>query len=165
MGGGLAGQGLAMAARLILVVRHADAGDRAAWDVDDDLRPLSQRGIGQAGRLAARLAPAGPRAVFSSPSLRCLGTVLPTARVARLPVATLDELHEGGSAAAVLGRLALEPAQPMVVCTHGDVIADLLSMIAKAGVRLPSQRAEKASTWTLEMADGVVSSAHYAPPP
>jgi broad specificity phosphatase PhoE len=152
-----------MAARLIHVVRHAHAGDRDAWSLDDDLRPLSERGCGQAVRLAGQLGEVA--AVYSSPSLRCLATVLPLARTHRLPMVTLEELYEGGGAARMLARLGAEPRYPVVACTHGDILADLLGLLISSGLTLPSLRAEKGSTWTLELAGDVVSSARYAPPP
>lgn len=154
-----------MAAQLIHVVRHAHAGQRDAWTLDDDLRPLSDRGIGQAERLLGRLNGARPVVVYSSPSLRCIATVLPLARRLELPVTTLAELYEGGTATAMLERLAAEPLSPMVACTHGDVVVDLLAMLVGAGVRLTSPDAPKGSTWTLEITDGRISSARYAPPP
>ena len=80
--------GLAMAAQLIHVVRHAHAGDPSAWTLDDDLRPLSERGIGQAERLVGVLAVPRPAVVYSSPSLRCLATVLPLAGYLSLPLTT-----------------------------------------------------------------------------
>lgn len=152
-----------MAAQLIHVVRHAHAGDRDAWSRDDDLRPLSERGCGQAERLPAQLGDV-PAVIYSSPSLRCFATVLPLARAHGLSVTTLAELYEGGTAAAMLARLRDEPS-PVVACTHGDIIADLFGLVIVAGVRLTSHRADKASTWTIEITAGAITSARYAPPP
>jgi 8-oxo-(d)GTP phosphatase len=154
-----------MAAQLIHVVRHAHAGNPAAWSLDDDLRPLSDQGCGQAERLVGVLAAPRPAVVYSSPSVRCIATVLPLARVMKLPLTTLDELYEGGSAAAMLDRLRSEPQSPVVACTHGDILTDLLDMLVSIGISLPSLRAEKGSTWTLETTDSGISSARYAPPP
>lgn len=114
-------------------------------------------------RLPGQL-PGVPAVVYSSPSLRCIATVLPLARAHGLEITTLATLYEGGSADAMLDRLRGEPS-PVVACTHGDVLADLVGVLIRAGVRLPSQHVEKASTWTLELRDGVISSARYAPPP
>ncbi len=155
---------LAMAAQLIHVVRHAHAGDRGAWTHDDDLRPLSDRGCIQAERLASTLSAAPPSVIYSSPSLRCIATVLPLARVQRLPVTTLGVLYEGGTATAMLERLAGEHS-PVVACTHGDILADLLQLVAGSGVQLAATRAEKGSTWTIEMDGGRITAARYAPPP
>ncbi|HEY8674954.1 MAG TPA: phosphoglycerate mutase family protein [Candidatus Dormibacteraeota bacterium] len=154
-----------MAAQLIHVVRHAHAGDRNGWSHDDDLRPLSERGCGQAERLAGALAASLPVVVYSSPSLRCIATVLPLARSRSLPVTTMAELYEGGGAAAMMDRLRSEPRSPVVACTHGDIVADLLGMLIRIGVSLPSRRTEKGSTWTLEVTDRGISSARYVPPP
>jgi broad specificity phosphatase PhoE len=154
-----------MAAQLIHVVRHAAAGDRASWPVDDDLRPLSERGCGQAERLIGLLGSPPPAVVYASPSLRCIATVLPLARANRLPLTTLQELYEGGSAAAMMARLSAEARSPVVASTHGDIVEDLLGMLIAAGIALQSHRAEKGSTWTLQLADGRVTSARYAPPP
>jgi broad specificity phosphatase PhoE len=154
-----------MAAQLIHVVRHAHAGDRAAWSHDDDLRSLSDRGCVQAERLVAVLASPPPAVVYSSPSLRCIATVLPLARAQRLAVATLDELYEGGSAVATLHKLFEETRSPVVACTHGDILDDLLGHLAGLGISLPALHAPKGSTWTLEISDGRVSSVRYAPPP
>jgi broad specificity phosphatase PhoE len=153
-----------MAGQLIHVVRHAHAGDRGQWQRDDDLRPLSDRGCLQAERLASALASQPPLVIYSSPSLRCIGTVLPLARAQRVPITTLGVLYEGGGAAAMLERLAQE-ASPVVACTHGDIIADLLSLVVSGGVTLASLHAEKASTWTIEVDAGRITSARYAPPP
>jgi 8-oxo-dGTP diphosphatase len=153
-----------VAAQLIHVVRHAHAYDRDAWSLDDDLRPLSERGCGQAMRLPGQLT-SRPAAVYSSPSLRCLATVLPLARVHHLALATLDELYEGGGAGPMLERLRAEPRFPVVACTHGDIVADLLGVLVNTGLKLPSLRAEKGSTWTLELTDGRINSVSYAPPP
>jgi broad specificity phosphatase PhoE len=154
-----------MAAQLIHVVRHAHAGDRSAWTVTDDLRPLSERGCGQAERLIVVLGAPPPAVVYSSPSLRCIATVLPLARARNLPLTTLQELYEGGSAAAMLDRLRADDHSPVVACTHGDIVEDLLGTLIHAGISLPSNRAEKGSTWTLEVVGGRITSARYAPPP
>jgi broad specificity phosphatase PhoE len=153
-----------MAAQLIHVVRHAHAGDREAWRHDDDLRPLSERGCGQAERLPTTLAATPPLVVYSSRSLRCIATVLPLARHHHLPLVTLDSLYEGGTAAAMLQRLASE-GSPVVACTHGDILADLLGLVMSQGVQLTSPRAEKGSTWTVELDRGRITAARYAPPP
>ncbi len=153
-----------MAAQLIHVVRHAHAGERETWRHDDDLRPLSDRGCGQAERLRSSLSGARPAAIHSSPSLRCIATVLPLARHHHLPVTTLDALYEGGGAAAMLERLA-SAGSPLVACTHGDILSDLLGLVAAGGIVLHAPRAEKGSTWTIELDAGRIIAARYAPPP
>jgi hypothetical protein len=52
-----------------------------------------------------------------------------------------------------------------VLCTHGDVLGNLLMHASHLGVDLGDDRIEKASVWTLEVVDGEIRSAHYEPPP
>ena len=58
------------------LLRHAHAGDPAAWDRPDDLRPLTNKGRQQAERLGRFLAAAGfvPDAVLTSPRIRARET-------------------------------------------------------------------------------------------
>lgn len=153
-----------MAAQLIHAVRHAHAGDPAAWTLADALRPLSERGCGQAERLVGHLG-VSPAAIYSSPSVRCVATVVPLALAHQLQIETLAELAEGSTAAAMLERVGAVGRSPVVVCTHGDVLAGLLGLLLSAGIHLPSTRAEKGSTWTVEITHGRLSSATYLPPP
>ena len=61
---------------ILLLLRHAHAGDPAKWAGDDDLRPLSERGRGQARRLGRLLASTGeaPDLLIASPRTRALET-------------------------------------------------------------------------------------------
>lgn len=152
-----------MAEGLIHVVRHAHAGDRESWTLNDDLRPLSPRGVAQADRLAALSE--RPAAIWSSPSLRCVGTLLPMARRHDVELRTTDVLYEGQGAVAMLALVLAAVDHPVVVCTHGDIVADLLGILERGGVGLPVLKAEKASTWTLEVVDGRVRAARYTAPP
>ena len=70
----------------IYLVRHAKAGDRAAWTGDDTLRPLSGRGHAQARGLLDVLADARFQRVVSSPYVRCMETVVPIAAARNMPV-------------------------------------------------------------------------------
>ena len=163
--GGVRQGGVAMAAQVIHVVRHAHAGDPSRWQLDDDVRPLSERGIAQAEALADDSDFRRVTLVVSSPSLRCVATILPLARRLRRPLSTLDELYEGRTADAMLQRLAAEDAAAVVACTHGDVMTDLVALLERSGFGVGEGRAEKASRWTVELTDGRVTSASYAPPP
>jgi 8-oxo-(d)GTP phosphatase len=52
---------------LVVLVRHATAGDRAKWHDDDRLRPLDTRGRRQAAALPAALAELPIRRILTSP--------------------------------------------------------------------------------------------------
>jgi len=104
-----------------ILVRHASAGDRAAWEGDDLQRPLDERGRGQAEELVARLAPFRVDTIYSSPALRCIETVEPLASALGLPVVVRDELaeeHQWEDGGPLLEELAGRDA---VVCGHGGL--------------------------------------------
>jgi broad specificity phosphatase PhoE len=149
----------------VYVVRHAKAGSRRNWSGDDVLRPLSKPGRRQAEAIADMLAAAGITRVVSSPYARCVETVEPLATQLGLPVDVSDALTEGApssEAVALLDKLAREDA---VLCSHGDVIGDLLVHLADQGLRLDDSRLEKGSTWVLECSEGRVTAARYVPAP
>ena len=111
----------------VLVVRHGRAGDRLAWEGDDRLRPLDKKGRRQAKALAETLAALGADRLVSSPYLRCVQTLAPAGRRLGLPVEEREELAEGHTAADVAALLSeLGPARH-ALCSHGDVIDDLVA--------------------------------------
>ncbi|GGL37705.1 NUDIX hydrolase [Phycicoccus endophyticus] len=119
----------------LVVVRHAQAVPRSAWDGHDDTRrPLTRAGRERAGALVPVLAAYAPERVVSSPSVRCLETVAPFAGVAGMRVRERESLAEEGfaddpsRAPARLQRM-LERARPAVLCTHGPVLPALLDVL------------------------------------
>jgi broad specificity phosphatase PhoE len=149
----------------VYLVRHAKAGSRKAWTDDDELRPLSKAGKAQARALAKRLAGAGITRVLSSPYVRCRQTVEPLAEARGVPVEPSDALREGASLPDSLRLVEKVAGENAVLCTHGDVLGNLLLHFAELGVDLQSDRIEKGSVWALELDDGEVRSATYHPPP
>ncbi len=113
----------------LLVVRHARAGRRSAYEGDDVDRPLSARGRTQAEALVPLLSAYRPRRILASPAVRCFETVRPLAESLGLPIESVGELGEGHGAAALrlLERMAGETA---VLCTHRDVATELLEALA-----------------------------------
>jgi len=79
---------------VILLVRHASAGDRYEWEGDDRLRPLDERGRRQADELVELLEQYEVTRLLSSPSLRCVQTVEPFAEARGLGIEVRDELSE-----------------------------------------------------------------------
>jgi 8-oxo-(d)GTP phosphatase len=136
----------------VLLVRHASAGDRDAWEGDDRLRPLDERGRTQAAGLVDLLRPFGPRSIFSSPSLRCRQTVEPLAKALALPVQEREELAEGSNRDDVVRLAAGRSDKPVVFCTHGDVVEELLG-----------RESEKGSTWLLRIDGDAVEPLEYVP--
>jgi 8-oxo-dGTP diphosphatase len=161
----------------LLLVRHADAGDRSTWRGDDANRPLSPRGVMQALALVELLVPllpgpAGtggpppPVTVRSSPARRCLETVAPLAAHLGTDVVDDEGLFEGASIIKLRGRLP-GITTPTVWVSHGDVIPSLLMELARDGLDLGEDpRCRKASTWQLQLAaGGVVRAATYVDRP
>jgi broad specificity phosphatase PhoE len=85
--------------------------------------------------------------------------VAPLAGARGLTVESTGDLAEGAGAAA--RRLVATIGGDAVLCTHGDVLYDVL-----AGVDLPwNAPMKKGSTWVLDVQDGRVVDARYLPPP
>jgi 8-oxo-(d)GTP phosphatase len=133
----------------VLLVRHAKAGDREKWDAPDDLRPLTAKGETQAEALVDLLAGYAIDRVLSSPYLRCTQTVAPLAAARGLAVEPCDDLAEGeGRAGIALVRSLLSEPEYTVLCSHGDVVEEVLDAL---GVRR-EQFTRKGATWVLEEA-------------
>jgi broad specificity phosphatase PhoE len=150
----------------LLLVRHAHAQARKEWSGDDRLRPLSANGFRQAAGLIS-IADNFPRVslLVSSPYLRCLQTMVPLATATGIVTASSDDLAEGQSSAAVKLIRSLAGTSA-AVCTHGDVIVEILVTLADEDrVDLgPNPRQAKGSVWVLEGEDGSFASARYFPP-
>jgi 8-oxo-dGTP diphosphatase len=152
----------------VMVVRHAHALARSEWDGDDVERALSRRGKKQARLLVDRLLELKPTRILSSPYVRCLDTVRPLAGSAGLPVEAEDRLAEGeGRRAVELVRSLSADGDDAVLCSHGDVIPEILATLANEDrIDLgPAPRVEKASVWLLYGDGGRFSSAAYLKPP
>jgi 8-oxo-dGTP diphosphatase len=151
--------------RKLYLVRHADAGHRSDWPGKDVDRPLSPRGQRQADGLRDLLADNGPTRLLSSPFARCVQTLEPLANQLGLTVEPEPRLGEGA------GTKALDLARELagtdaVLCSHGDVIPDVLEGLIKDGIKLKDDlRWQKASTWVLSWDDGRLTKGRYLAPP
>jgi phosphohistidine phosphatase SixA len=136
---------------MLLVVRHADAGDKRSWRGPDVLRPLSPTGHRQAEGLVVRLEDYPVERILCSPTLRCHQTVEPLARDRMLRIASLPGLGVDASPAelhAVFWDLELRNS---VLCTHGETISSLLTqLLADALVVDGPLEWPKGSTWLLQ---------------
>jgi 8-oxo-(d)GTP phosphatase len=153
----------------VFLVRHAHAGDRSTWDGDDRLRPITKKGRTQSKAIATGLARRGVGAIHSSPYVRCVQTVEPLAKLSKLPIIENDLLGEGSDTSKLIGFLAANAGTDLVLCSHGDVIPELLDRLARRGMELRSPtgtfECRKASTWEIEIDGGVPVTARYIPPP
>lgn len=119
----------------LLMIRHAKSRSRSGWPNADPLRPLNLRGRERAKALIPLLAAYGVTRVVTSPSVRCLDTVLPYALAAGKRARLKSGLSEEGFAERPdrapyhLTRL-LERGHAAVVCSHGPVLPVLLERLA-----------------------------------
>jgi len=148
----------------VLLIRHAEAGERSQWTGKDRDRPLTAAGRAQAKRLADRLDGQPLDRILTSGYVRCLETMAPIASRRRLTAGEVSWLEEGADPAEAL--TALLAGGSVAACSHGDVVSGILFELADRGVALGSSpRMQKGSTWVLEVTDGRVSAARYLPPP
>jgi phosphohistidine phosphatase SixA len=149
----------------VYVVRHGKAGSRSGWTKPDDLRPLTKAGRRQAEAIADMLSDDGIQRILSSPYVRCRQSVEPLAERLRLPVDLSDALEEGAPRSEILALLDKVDDDNAVLCTHGDVVGELLEHCARHGVDVDMRLLAKGSIWVLETEAGTIVDARYVPPP
>ena len=151
------------------LVRHAHAGDRSRWNGSDDLeRPLSEVGHEQATAIDHWFVDRPVRAIWSSLAVRCAQTVGPLAHRVGCEVELRDELTEGARAALMLELIRAEVILDgdIVMCSHGDLIPEVLNTLLREGmVVIGGRGCEKASIWSLEARGRAIVSATYTATP
>lgn len=153
----------------MVLVRHGHAGTKEGWDGDDRLRPLDARGRRQAKHLVEVVVPLSPTRLLSSPYTRCLETMELIATKTGLPIEEDDAFtpNAGARAVGVVKSLSTgDPASCVVICTHGEVMGEVLGVLAtEHGVRL-SRRPPglKGCAWILDFHKGRLATARYVSP-
>ena len=152
----------------LYVVRHAHAGSRSSWDGPDDARPLTTKGRKQAAAIAETLASTGASRLVSSPSRRCTQTLEPLADMLGVRVEDDARLAEGADGVDALGladELAKEH-ETAVVCSHGDVIPEMLRILKATTARFKDPFVwPKGSIWVVTWDGEAWAKARYIPPP
>lgn len=96
----------------------------------------------------------GVERVLTSPYARCRETVEPLAHALALAIEERPELAEGARRAEALALARELGGATAVLCTHGDVVEELLG-----------EESEKGSTWVLiPLPDGRLGRREYLPP-
>jgi 8-oxo-dGTP diphosphatase len=119
--------------KAVILIRHASAGDREHWSGDDRERPLDERGWRQAEELVRSLAGYEIERIISSPAVRCVQTVEPLARELGIEIEGTGELTEGTTREQALTLVDEVRGTGVVLCTHGDVVVELLGSGMKKG--------------------------------
>ena len=122
------------------LLRHAHAGDAAAWRGPDEARPLSDKGEKQADRLGRFLAGVGfePDAIITSPKVRAAQTAERVAEALGLPVTTDDRLAgalDEDALEAIL-RDAGDPQRPVLVGHDPDFSELLDDLTGSSGLEM-----------------------------
>jgi 8-oxo-(d)GTP phosphatase len=147
------------------LVRHAHAGNKHHWAGPDHDRPLSVAGQGEARGLLTRLASYPIGRILSGPAIRCQQTVAPLAARHGLRVELTDDLAVEATADQLLVLVSDPALGTAVLCSHGEVIGQVLQQLAAGGLPLADPlRWEKGSTWVLDSKGGVVVGARYLAP-
>lgn len=151
---------------MIFVVRHAKAGSRTDA-ADDSGRRLSRAGTAQSIALSEMLISAGAVGpLLSSPFARCRQTLEPLAGRLGVGIGIDPSLGEAQPIGPLL-ELVHGASEGTVLCSHGDMIPDLMSALQRRGCRFVGEpNWKKASTWVLARnADGEVTTARCIAPP
>lgn len=116
-------------------LRHAHAGDSAAWQGDDTLRPLTHKGERQADRLGRLLADVGfrPDALVASPLARARQTAEIVAPLLGAAVRVDDRLADlgFGELEALLDDLGA--SERVMLVGHDPDFSDLVTALCDAG--------------------------------
>lgn len=150
----------------ICLVRHAKAANRHRWAGPDHLRPLTKTGKRQAQGLAALPDLEHISRLVSSPYVRCIQTFEPLAEVLNMPIEMAEELSEGAATASAIELiLKLAGQGSAALCTHGDVMTNVVNELITAAVPLDGPlEFKKGSAWILGVGGGRFESGRYVPP-
>jgi phosphohistidine phosphatase SixA len=130
-----------------VLVRHASAGSRRDWVGDDRLRPLDASGERQTRRLVEVLVGIALDRVVTSPYARCVETVRPLAMSRGLDFEERMELAEGVGRSELFALLNELEGSAFLLCTHGDVIYELLGeAMAKGEIRIVERDGDRFGT-------------------
>ena len=161
----------------VFLIRHGSAGTRRNEDPNDLERHLDEVGLVQAERIAAALTgeveldglagvptPAVAR-ILSSPAPRCVETVVPLAAAVGLDIVETHALIEGNDVETsweLLESVARADGDA-VLCSHGDIIPELIRRARLRGMAVPSKSGcSKGSIWALTWGGELFDSGIYA---
>jgi 8-oxo-dGTP diphosphatase len=120
-----------------VVVRHARAGERKAWNGHDALRPIDPAGLLEAERMAEVLPVFEPARLIAATPLRCRQTLEPAARRLGLPIVADSAFAEPADTddvpakvkLAVVRLAELRDEGTAVICSQGKMMPPLLARL------------------------------------
>ena len=123
----------------LVIVRHASARSRRTWKQDDPIRPLLKAGGQQAQRLVPLLAAYDVTRVVTSPSERCLQTVVPYAesrgyKARKRPVLSEESATLEGVSEVVADLVQRD--ENSVLCSHRPVLPSVFEALDIEPIKL-----------------------------
>ena len=150
---------------LVVVIRHALAGDRDSWPAPDKQRPLDAQGRTTAEALALLLMLFEPALVLSATPVRCVQTVEPLAQAIGVEVTTDPRFDEDGDpvvAVEAFRKLAVD-GRTAVVCSQGGLVPPLLRVLT--GRAAHEYETDKGAGWALAFSGkDLAGISHFEPP-
>jgi len=151
------------ASGVVVLIRHASAGERGSWPGPDTARPLDPAGVVAARSLVDVLALFAPVRIVSASPRRCVSTVAPLAARLDVPVevdTAFDEVARPAEAADQVRSLAAG-SPSTVVCSQRSVIPQALRLLGGSGL---SYRTAKGAGWVLPFAGDSLLDTFPLPP-
>ncbi len=138
--------------RPVVLLRHANAGERGSWPAADEERPLDESGRQEAEALAPLLSHVGPNRLVSAQPVRCVDTLAPLAARLDLEVELDPRFNESANptAAAQALREYASSGGAVVVASQGGLIPEAVSMLN--GSSSTRYRVGKGEGWVLSFA-------------
>jgi 8-oxo-dGTP diphosphatase len=136
---------------------------RHGWNSDDKLRPLTDKGRFQARGLVDQLVDVRVDMIVSSPAVRCTESVEPLAEARGLTVVEDNALWEAMPLTGI--RRLVDELDHAVLCSHGDMIPDLVDQLIDEGMEAVGRDCKKGSTWILEREGPAFVRGTYVAPP
>jgi 8-oxo-dGTP pyrophosphatase MutT (NUDIX family) len=144
---------------VVILLRHASAGERGSWPGPDSARPLDAVGTLDAESLAAALDLFRPERLVSASPRRCVATLSPVAARLDLPVEVDTAFDEGSTPrdAADRIRALVATSASTVVCSQRKIIPRTLRLLGGSDL---SYRTPKGTGWILPFAGDVLLDAY-----
>ncbi|MCY1140365.1 NUDIX domain-containing protein [Actinoplanes sp. Pm04-4] len=145
---------------VVVLVRHAHAGERKKWSGNDALRPIDAQGQAEAERFAEVCAVIGPERLFAATPLRCKQTLEPVAAArGDLPIVVDGAFAEPADAddAPAKAKLAAQRLLDLrsgglaAICSQGKIIPHLLAALVDQADS-DSYKTAKGEAWLLTWA-------------
>ena len=153
---------------MLMLVRHAKAGDRREWSGDDTLRPLDKSGRTQAEMLVPMLRAFGVSRLHSAPRVRCEQTLAPLADELGTEItiekSLSDEAYLDAPERAVTRLLEIANAGDGVaaICSQGTAIPGIIDdLAAAAAIDIRNTSTKKSGVWGLGFSGTTLLSADY----